>query len=212
MSTDPFQRRTVLALESINRILKNEADERTESNRKQNLVDEWKFVSRVMDRTLFITFTTAAVIFNLSILTSSPFRERFSYCPIDDCEDLTMEEIIELTGDVASKQHFQGEAPPGVADDNNPVKAAHLHKDRYGLVALPEATSGAPEGLEQRPDHVRRGARQRGFMEPAARDENVYVANPGPEYEGYEGLGLLPTPIQAQPSPRGTATDGGRRG
>lgn len=211
VSTDPFQRRTVLALESINRILTREAEERGETTRKQNLVDEWKFVSRVLDRTLFITFTTAAIIFNLTILTSSPFRERFSYCPIDDCEDLTMEEIMDLTANSASKHHFSGAAPTGVTEEESPA-AAHLQGGPDDIVALPEEHGLGPEGLKPSQKHQRPPPLQRGWREPAEPwDENVYTATPGPEYLGYERQ--LPTLPQAQPSPRGTSTrDGGRRG
>lgn len=209
VSTDPFQRRTVLALESINRILTREAEERAETIRKQNLVDEWKFVSRVLDRTLFMTFTTAAIIFNLSILTSSPFRERFSYCPIENCDDLTMEEIIELTANVASKHHFTGAAPTGVTEEEESPAAAHLQSGPDDIVALPEEHGLSPEGLKPSQKHQRPPPLQRGWREPT--EPWNEKATPGPEYRGYEQQ--LPTPPQAQSSPQGTSTrDGGRRG
>lgn len=212
VSTDPFQRRTVLALESINKILTKEANERSEDNRKQNLVDEWKFVSRVLDRTLFMTFTTAAIIFNLSILTSSPFRERFSYCPIDNCEEMTMEEIIALTANSASKHKF-GDVPSADADKAE-GSAAHLKSGPNDLVALPDEQSLALESFKTPQSHQRPPPLQRGHWEPAEPwDENVYTATPRPEYRAYESQRQHPTPPEAHPSSQGTATrDGGRRG
>ena len=193
VSTDPFQRRTVLALESINRILSQEQKETAETNRKTDLIDQWKFVSRVMDRTLFITFTMVCCIFNFSILTSSPFRERFSYCPVEDCEGLTAEEIIELTANSASAHHF---GPAGGDDGGHgggAAASAHLHSDPDNLVSLNEVSNSIPDGNKGR---KRPGPLQRPFGDLATtvEPEKFHAANPGPKYEGYEGLGLLPEP------------------
>ncbi|KAK8398928.1 hypothetical protein O3P69_004199 [Scylla paramamosain] len=194
---DPFQRRTVLALESINRILTRERKEADESSRRSNLVDEWKFVSRVLDRTLFITFTVVCVIFNLSILTSSPFRERFSYCPVGDCEGLTVEEILELTANSAAGHSVLTNKKTDGEGNGDGMASAHLHSNPGTLVSLNEASNSISEDHK---DHKGdKGPRRRKPLErptgeflTTPQPDRLYVANPGPKYEGYEGLGLLP--------------------
>ena len=200
MATDPFQRRTVLALESINKILKRERTEADETGRRNNLVDEWKFVSRVLDRTLFITFTVVCVIFNLTILTSSPFRERFSYCPAESCEGLTTEEILELTANAAAGHKIFVNDDGGAYGSAKP--SAHLHSDPNIPVSLTKISNSIPEDHK---DHKRdKGPRRRRPLErpidefPTTPEHELYVANPGPKYEGYEGLGLLPPDHQPQ--------------
>ncbi|KAG7161484.1 Neuronal acetylcholine receptor subunit alpha-9-like 2, partial [Homarus americanus] len=129
--TDPFQRKAIAALESINRILTREETERNKVNKKSNLVEQWKFVSRVMDRTLFISFTIITFSFNVAILTSSPFRQSFAYCPLGEngeCDDLTWQDITELTNHAASGTHFaqgdQEDSPWGGA--HGAASSAHL--------------------------------------------------------------------------------------
>ncbi|XP_045132780.1 acetylcholine receptor subunit alpha-1-A-like [Portunus trituberculatus] len=196
---DPFQRRTVLALESINRILTTERKEADETGRRSNLVDEWKFVSRVLDRTLFITFTVVCVIFNLSILTSSPFRERFSYCPAESCEGLTLEEILDLTANAAAGHSVFSEdgGDGGYGDYGGGAASAHLHSDPDTLVSLNKISNSLSEDHK---DHKGdKGPKRRKPLERPIEEfpttpepDKFYVANPGPKYEGYEGLGLLP--------------------
>lgn len=62
-------------------------------------MDEWKFLSRVVDRFLFIIFGIATFLFNIIILTQSPFGEKFEYCPLgkDMCgEDYVLESVADL--------------------------------------------------------------------------------------------------------------------
>ncbi|KAK4321335.1 hypothetical protein Pmani_007855 [Petrolisthes manimaculis] len=79
---EPFQRRSVEALEGIHRILEAEANETHIQSTKTRLSEQWKFMSRVLDRILFITFGATTLLFNVIILTQSPFGEKFEYCPI----------------------------------------------------------------------------------------------------------------------------------
>ncbi|XP_068217896.1 uncharacterized protein [Palaemon carinicauda] len=107
---DPFQKRALMALDSMClTLMKNrQATEMSENTNK--LIEQWKFISRVMDRTLFVTFSLACLLFNIAILTSSPFREKFDYCPLEEgmCDDMTFEEIKEITLLSASNVHFDG--------------------------------------------------------------------------------------------------------
>lgn len=124
LPADPFHRRTVAALESINKILAREESSTNQNNVKSDLVEQWKFVSRVMDRTLFILFTLICIIFNLSILTSSPFRERFDFCPFEDptiCEELDMKEIIKMQATNPSSHSVGGASEDGHG-------GGHLHQ------------------------------------------------------------------------------------
>ncbi|KAK7079044.1 Neurotransmitter-gated ion-channel transmembrane region [Halocaridina rubra] len=100
---DPFEKRALYALESMRNILSREENETYDNGLRKKTVEEWKFLSRVMDRLLFIVFFLASFIFNITILTSSPFRERFDYCPLGEnmCEHLTYQEIIQLNAEMA---------------------------------------------------------------------------------------------------------------
>ena len=75
-------------------------DERRVADRIENdLVEEWKFISRVMDRGLFILFILVVSSFNSVLLSSSPFIFENEYCPIGDngeCDGMTVEEIYNL--------------------------------------------------------------------------------------------------------------------
>ncbi|XP_045606644.2 acetylcholine receptor subunit beta-type acr-3-like [Procambarus clarkii] len=150
--TDPFQRRAIAVLESINKILTREQEERDVLTVRNTLVEEWKFVSRVMDRTLFLTFTLITFIFNVSILTSSPFRERFAYCPLGDngeCDDLTWEQIIEITSHAANDIHFSGTKKghtPAEASD-----AAHLQNNHAYITNIQKIPEVAYDGFDDPP-------------------------------------------------------------
>ncbi|XP_068209507.1 uncharacterized protein [Palaemon carinicauda] len=105
---DPFERRALAALEAMTKIFTKESEASKKTTLRKNLVDEWQFVSRVLDRTLFIAFSFSCMLFNIFILTSSPFRERFDYCPLEgegSCDELTFEDIKQLTIDMASNYH-----------------------------------------------------------------------------------------------------------
>ncbi|XP_069961500.1 acetylcholine receptor subunit beta-like 1 [Cherax quadricarinatus] len=151
--TDPFQRRAIAALESINKILSQEAADRDHATKKNDLVEEWKFISRVMDRTLFISFTLLTFFFNISILTSSPFRERFDYCPLGDkgeCDKLTWEEIIEITSHAATDTHFsEGDMSHNWGGEHG---SSHvLHNDYIvNTFQIPEV---AYDGFDDMPPH-----------------------------------------------------------
>lgn len=96
---DPFQRRSIEALEGILKLLSKEEQDDLARDNKEQLIDEWKFLSRVVDRLLFVIFAIATFLFNLIILMQSPFGERFEYCPAgkDMCgEDYELESIADL--------------------------------------------------------------------------------------------------------------------
>lgn len=146
---DPFQRHALAALESMKNIMMRDEEDKEKATKKNKLVEQWKFVSRVMDRTLFITFTSITVTFNLIILTSSPFRELFSYCPAGEgmCEGLTMDEIVEMTSGAAhhiSLPGVTGEAPGG--GGHGAPAAAHLTNGHDPLVGI--RVGPAYEGYE----------------------------------------------------------------
>lgn len=66
---------------------------------KVQLMDEWKFLSRVVDRFLFIIFGIVTFLFNIIILMQSPFGEKFEYCPLGKnmCgEDYELESFEDL--------------------------------------------------------------------------------------------------------------------
>ncbi|CAL4069517.1 unnamed protein product, partial [Meganyctiphanes norvegica] len=114
--TDPFQYRATHAVEEIVRRMKAQDDKDTLAAIKTGLVEEWKFVSRVFDRFLFIIFITFTVLLNANILTSSPFTEEFVYCPVEGgCEGLTLEDIVAITSAAAHNAHF---ADTGHGDDS----------------------------------------------------------------------------------------------
>ncbi|XP_037776776.1 neuronal acetylcholine receptor subunit alpha-10-like [Penaeus monodon] len=79
---DDFQRRSVEALESIQQHMEEQTQHYEETQRRTSLVEEWKFLSRVLDRVLFILFGITTFLFNIIILTQSPFGEKFEYCPL----------------------------------------------------------------------------------------------------------------------------------
>lgn len=81
-SADEFQRRSVEALESIQQHMEEQTLHYEDTQRRTRLVEEWKFLSRVLDRVLFILFGITTFLFNLIILTQSPFGEKFEYCPL----------------------------------------------------------------------------------------------------------------------------------
>lgn len=96
-SLESFHRQAIQALESIQRILRKEQASTSFADDWSGQAEEWKYVSRVADRTLFITFSILCVAFNLAILTASPYTENFSFCPFDNelaCLDKGMEEVI----------------------------------------------------------------------------------------------------------------------
>lgn len=69
-------------------------------NQKKVLRIQWEFISRVFDRFLFISFFIGAFLCNVLVLTSSPFAEKFEYCPIGnfkECEGMTEEQILSLS-------------------------------------------------------------------------------------------------------------------
>ncbi|XP_042213231.1 neuronal acetylcholine receptor subunit alpha-10-like [Homarus americanus] len=78
---DPFQRRSIEALEGIHRLLSKEATDHKAQLKKTSLMEQWRYLSRVMDRFLFILFGIGTLLFNTIILTQSPFGEKFEYCP-----------------------------------------------------------------------------------------------------------------------------------
>ncbi|XP_071532450.1 neuronal acetylcholine receptor subunit alpha-3-like [Panulirus ornatus] len=149
---DPFQRHALAALESMNKILMREEKDKAKGTMKSNLVEQWKFVSRVMDRSLFITFTSICFLFNLIILTSSPFRQLFSYCPEGEgmCEGLTMEEIMDMTSHVAAHAQLPGVQKDSYGGDegggHGAPSSAHLNEDHNRLVGI--RVGPAYEGYE----------------------------------------------------------------
>ncbi|XP_064087428.1 uncharacterized protein LOC135202107 [Macrobrachium nipponense] len=108
---DPFQKRALMALETMSKVLTRKAKASLEHQEAKDLIEEWKFISRVMDRTLFVTFTLTCLLFNVIILTSSPFREKFDYCPLEEgmCDDMTFDEIKQITLLSATKAHVTGD-------------------------------------------------------------------------------------------------------
>lgn len=67
---------------------------------KDKLTEEWKFLSRVADRFLFIIFTIVTFLFNVILLTQSPYGEKFEFCPLgrDMCgEDYELESVEDIT-------------------------------------------------------------------------------------------------------------------
>ncbi|XP_066987468.1 neuronal acetylcholine receptor subunit alpha-10-like [Macrobrachium rosenbergii] len=108
---DPFEKRALKALESLCKMMKNEDRAEAKKELRSRLVDEWQFVARVLDKTFFILFTTVCFLFNVFILTSSPFRERFDYCPLETegaCDGMTFDQIKRMTIDMASSFHITG--------------------------------------------------------------------------------------------------------
>ncbi|XP_066975356.1 uncharacterized protein [Macrobrachium rosenbergii] len=107
---DPFQKRALMALETMSNVLTRKAKASLKHQEVKDLIEEWKFISRVTDRTLFVTFTLACLFFNVIILTSSPFREKFDYCPLEEgCDDMTFDEIKQITLLSATNAHVTGE-------------------------------------------------------------------------------------------------------
>ncbi|KAF2346093.1 Neurotransmitter-gated ion-channel transmembrane domain, partial [Trinorchestia longiramus] len=97
---DPFQRRTCQALEKMVKIMQKTENARLRAKKASIMEEEWKFVARVMDRFLFIIFFMIAFLFNVIILTSSPFSVLFEYCPFGPndtrCEGLSESERWQL--------------------------------------------------------------------------------------------------------------------
>ncbi|KAK7079046.1 hypothetical protein SK128_028527 [Halocaridina rubra] len=79
---DAFQRRQINALEGMLKIMNHQVGQQDRSHQVSRLVEEWKYVSRVVDRILFILFAITTFLFNVLILTESPFSEEFEYCPL----------------------------------------------------------------------------------------------------------------------------------
>ncbi|XP_064104291.1 neuronal acetylcholine receptor subunit alpha-9-like [Macrobrachium nipponense] len=106
---DPFQRRALKALESLYKMMRDDDKVSAKKHLRSRLVDEWQFIARVLDKAFFVVFTTVCFLFNIFILTSSPFRERFDYCPLEGegaCDEMTFEEIKQLTVEMAANYHI----------------------------------------------------------------------------------------------------------
>ncbi|XP_071532632.1 acetylcholine receptor subunit alpha-type acr-16-like [Panulirus ornatus] len=80
MFKDAYQRRSLEALEGIHRLLSERNSEDKANSKRSRLVEEWKFLSRVLDRSLFIIFGIITLLFNAIILSQSPYSEQFEYC------------------------------------------------------------------------------------------------------------------------------------
>lgn len=104
---DPYQRRSLEALEGILQVLTREENETRSRGKKDMLVEEWKFLSRVVDRFLFVIFTIVTALFNIIILTQSPHGEKFEYCPLGrgNCGD---DYELESVADLAAKGGLSG--------------------------------------------------------------------------------------------------------
>lgn len=80
-------------------MLSREKQDDLSTDDKTQLVDEWKFISRVVDRLLFIVFAIVTFLFNIIILMQSPFGEKFEYCPLgkEMCgEDYDLKSVSDL--------------------------------------------------------------------------------------------------------------------
>nr|XP_045606558.1 neuronal acetylcholine receptor subunit alpha-10-like [Procambarus clarkii] len=80
MLKDPYQRRSLQALEGIQHLLSKEASVHRSHTKKSSLMQEWKYISRAMDRLLFYIFCGGTLLFNAIILSQSPFGVKFEYC------------------------------------------------------------------------------------------------------------------------------------
>ncbi|KAK4320246.1 hypothetical protein Pmani_008857 [Petrolisthes manimaculis] len=85
-SNNEYQQRMVGSLEAIHLLLvdqelRQRAAPPSETTQSSLQVLEWRHVSRVLDQLFFFVAFVAFVIFNGLLLWSSPFREKFEYCP-----------------------------------------------------------------------------------------------------------------------------------
>ncbi|KAK3870931.1 hypothetical protein Pcinc_023902 [Petrolisthes cinctipes] len=85
-SNNEYQQRMVGSLEAIHLLLvdqelRQRAAPLSETTQSSLQVLEWRHVSRVLDQLFFLVAFVAFVIFNGMLLWSSPFREKFEYCP-----------------------------------------------------------------------------------------------------------------------------------
>ncbi|KAK3869098.1 hypothetical protein Pcinc_025577 [Petrolisthes cinctipes] len=65
----------------VDQELRQRAAPLSETTQSSLQVLEWRHVSRVLDQLFFLVAFVAFVIFNGMLLWSSPFREKFEYCP-----------------------------------------------------------------------------------------------------------------------------------
>ena len=88
--TDPFQLRILRSLEDIVSMLTLSTKTRKKKEMENDLiVEEWKMVSRVLDRFFFIIFGFATLLFNVIILTQSPFSTEVEYS-LEDGPSMSM--------------------------------------------------------------------------------------------------------------------------
>lgn len=84
--TADYHQRIVGSLEAIHLLLVDqEMRQRTtpplETTQSSLQVLEWRYVCHVLDQLFFLVAFVAFIIFNVVLLWSSPFREKFEYCP-----------------------------------------------------------------------------------------------------------------------------------
>ena len=103
--TDDFQLKSLEALEKIRNAKERTENRRIRAQEKRDRIEEWKFVSRVLDRLLFYCFILAVSGFNINLLTSTPFVAKDEYCPLgkDMCEGMTREEIDQLIIEISTR-------------------------------------------------------------------------------------------------------------
>lgn len=102
---DPYERRACKAMELVSKLMTKEEKARNKGVVIFNCTREWKFVSRVLDRTLFVVFTFVALCFNIYLLTASPYGRTFDFCPREGaCEGMTEEEVRQLLADIAQQK------------------------------------------------------------------------------------------------------------
>lgn len=94
---DSYQSRMIGSLETILKDMESTDKDTSNTHEAFVQIQEWKFISRVFDRFLFILFTTGCILLDIILLTSSPFSEVFEYCPFEKerCDEMSMEEIME---------------------------------------------------------------------------------------------------------------------
>lgn len=89
-------------MEKLANLMEKQDKRRLNSEKKSTMQEEWKFVSRALDRFLVVLFTLFAISFNIYLLTASPFGYNFTYCPVEDgCEGMSEAEVRQLVADIA---------------------------------------------------------------------------------------------------------------
>ncbi|XP_018010040.2 acetylcholine receptor subunit alpha-1-A-like [Hyalella azteca] len=111
---DAYERRACSAVEKLAALFEKQDSASVKAQRQSVIQDEWKFVSRTLDRLLVIVFAVIALIFNVYLLAASPFGYKFEFCPLlGGCDDMTEHQVRDLIKRIA-EHTATGLLPSGV--------------------------------------------------------------------------------------------------